>query len=183
MFRLPTHHPINQTFGSSPEYRANTKEMPKQTNAHKALQNEFGYVWSTTGVKLRGIYFKKILCWFGLAVGVFLLMLFLIFSRVYRFPVLSRHVFFSFFLFFSLLPRVGLFFIKSLFSAWVGLGFVSFSLFFVFFSLKHFPGVVLVGLYHQTEQWEHALEWRAQCSLIHLPRFFTLIMLHASCFI
>ena len=154
MFRLPTHHPINQTFGSSPEYRANTKEMPKQTNTHKALQNEFGHIWSTTGVKLRGIYFKKILCWFGLAFGVFFANAI---SNIFQglqvsSVVLSRHVFFSFFLFFSLLPRVGLFFIKSLFSAWVGLGFVSFSLFFVFFSLKHFPGVVLVGLCHQTEQ-------------------------------
>ena len=68
--------------------------------------------------------------------------------------VLSRYVLFSFFLFFSFLCYRELvsFFIESLFSAWVGLGFVSFSLFFVFFSLKHFPGVVLVGLYHQTEQ-------------------------------
>ena len=183
MFRLPTHHPINQTFGSSPEYRASTKEMPKQTNAHKALQNEFGYVWSTTGVKLRGIYFKKILCWFGLAFGVFFAnAISNIFQGLQVSSVVSRHVFF-FFLSFLAAASWSLFSLKAFFLPGLGWGMSLFSLFFVFFSLKHFPGVVLVGLYHQTEQWEHALEWRAQCSLIHLPRFFTLIMLHASCFI
>ena len=135
MFRLPTHHPINQTFGSSPEYRASTKEMPKQTNAHKALQNEFGHIWSTTGVKLRGIYFKKILCWFGLAFGVFFANAI---SNIFQglqvsSVVLSRHVFFSFFLFFSLLPRVGLFFHWKPFFC---LGWVGVCLCFLYFSFS-----------------------------------------------
>ena len=106
----------------------------KESNAHKALQNEFGHIWSTTGVKLRGIYFKKILCWSGLAFGVFFANAI---SNIYQglqvsSVVLSRHVFFSFFLFFSLLPRAGLFFsLKAFFLPGLGWG-LSLFLYFLF---------------------------------------------------